>query len=122
MRISVSGAKALGRMVVATSLSIHWLCHSLFPPISSAVLNSPKAELPRTPEAALRRSIPSFNSDVKEIQVNTRYFILIFYKCPLEVDGGHIWVHEDPSKEAVAINGTERSVGPISAQQQESDP
>jgi cyclophilin family peptidyl-prolyl cis-trans isomerase len=33
-----------------------------------AVLNSPNAQIARTPESALRRAIPAFNSDVKGIQ------------------------------------------------------
>jgi cyclophilin family peptidyl-prolyl cis-trans isomerase len=35
---------------------------------AEALLNSPAARVPRTPEAALRRSIPAFNQDVKAIQ------------------------------------------------------
>ncbi|KAL4534491.1 hypothetical protein Ndes2526A_g05386 [Nannochloris sp. 'desiccata'] len=35
---------------------------------AEALLNSPAARIPRTPEAALRRSIPAFNQDVKAIQ------------------------------------------------------
>lgn len=35
---------------------------------ANAILNSPNAQIPRTPEAALRRSIPAFNADVRRIQ------------------------------------------------------
>lgn len=38
-------------------------------PLSSqAALELPKGQLPRTAEIALRRSVPAFNADVKEIQ------------------------------------------------------
>ncbi|KAG2496893.1 hypothetical protein HYH03_004901 [Edaphochlamys debaryana] len=35
-----------------------------------AVLNSPNAQIPRSPDAALRRAIPAFNPEVKRIQKN----------------------------------------------------
>lgn len=38
------------------------------PAPSSARLNSPNAQIPRSVEAALRRSIPAFNKDVKDVQ------------------------------------------------------
>ena len=38
------------------------------PPSASAVLNSPNAQIPRTVDAALRRSIPARNSNVREVQ------------------------------------------------------
>lgn len=41
---------------------------TLSPPPAGAVLNSPTARLPRTPDSALRRSVPAFNADVKAIQ------------------------------------------------------
>ena len=41
---------------------------STFVPSAVAVLNSPNAKIPRTPAAALRRSIPTTNPDVRSIQ------------------------------------------------------
>ncbi|KAL0044523.1 hypothetical protein WJX82_011108 [Trebouxia sp. C0006] len=38
------------------------------PPPSSALLTSPNAQIPRSVDAALRRSIPAFNRDVKDVQ------------------------------------------------------
>lgn len=38
------------------------------PPPSHALLNSPNAQIPRTVDAALRRSIPAFNEDVAKVQ------------------------------------------------------
>lgn len=37
-------------------------------PLAQAVLNSPNANIPRTVDSALRRSIPAFNEDVLSIQ------------------------------------------------------
>eukprot|EP00197_Chlamydomonas_leiostraca_P002218 CAMPEP_0202859684 /NCGR_PEP_ID=MMETSP1391-20130828/1691_1 /ASSEMBLY_ACC=CAM_ASM_000867 /TAXON_ID=1034604 /ORGANISM="Chlamydomonas leiostraca, Strain SAG 11-49" /LENGTH=376 /DNA_ID=CAMNT_0049538739 /DNA_START=202 /DNA_END=1332 /DNA_ORIENTATION=+ len=41
-----------------------------FAPDASAVLNSPNAQIARSVDAALRRSIPAFNPEVKELQTN----------------------------------------------------
>lgn len=41
---------------------------SLAPPPAAAVLASPRAQLPRSADVALRRSIPAFNADVAEVQ------------------------------------------------------
>jgi hypothetical protein len=38
------------------------------PPPAAAILNSPIAQIPRSVDAALRRSIPAFNSDVRSVQ------------------------------------------------------
>lgn len=38
------------------------------PPPAPAILNSPNARIPRSVDAALRRSIPAFNKDVKDVQ------------------------------------------------------
>ena len=38
------------------------------PPPADAVMALPRGQLPRTAEIALRRSIPAFNPDVKDIQ------------------------------------------------------
>ena len=35
---------------------------------AQAVLNSPNAQIPRSVDSALRRSIPAFNGEVKELQ------------------------------------------------------
>ena len=40
----------------------------LQPGPSHAVLNSPNAQIARSPEAALRRATPAFNADVKTVQ------------------------------------------------------
>ena len=40
---------------------------SLAPP-AAAVLNSPNAQIPRSVDSALRRAIPAFNAEVKDLQ------------------------------------------------------
>ena len=57
----------LRQAVLGTMVGMHWMFAAVMP--SDAVLNSPVASMPRTADAALRRSIPSFNSDVQQIQV-----------------------------------------------------
>ncbi|GIL50914.1 hypothetical protein Vafri_7000 [Volvox africanus] len=50
-----------------------------------AVLNSPNAQIARSVDAALRRSIPAFNPDVKSIQKNledVQYFLRIPQRKP----------------------------------------
>lgn len=46
------------------NLAVCW-----YPEEAAAILNSPKAILPRTAEVALRRSIPTFNAQVSSVQV-----------------------------------------------------
>ena len=58
--------------MMGTLVGMHWICISAFPDAGLAVLNAPTASLPRTADAALRRSIPSFNGDVLQIQVDAR--------------------------------------------------
>jgi hypothetical protein len=40
----------------------------LTPPDAHAVLKNPNAQIARSSDAALRRSIPAFNSEVKRLQ------------------------------------------------------
>ncbi|GMH41914.1 hypothetical protein BSKO_09833 [Bryopsis sp. KO-2023] len=54
----------VGMFVGMQFLMISWL----MPQDALALLNAPRALLPRTAEAALRRSIPTFNTDVGQIQ------------------------------------------------------
>jgi len=58
----------LKQAVLGTMVGIHWMFAAVMPDFSYAVLNSPVATIPRTADAALRRSIPSFNADVQRIQ------------------------------------------------------
>lgn len=52
------------------AVGLHLTMSSLVTPGEAlAVLNAPKAVLPRTAEAALRRSIPAFNENVSQVQV-----------------------------------------------------
>eukprot|EP00210_Caulerpa_lentillifera_P009292 g8857.t1 len=56
-------------VILGALTGVHWFCVTLlFPDLSTAVLNAPKGLIPRTPVAALRRSIPSFNPELKQIQ------------------------------------------------------
>ncbi|KAL3148618.1 hypothetical protein ABBQ38_014044 [Trebouxia sp. C0009 RCD-2024] len=48
--------------------SLPLMLDSVSPPAASALLNSPNAQIPRSVDAALRRSIPAFNKDVKDMQ------------------------------------------------------
>lgn len=75
---------------------------TFFTDISEAVLNSPKANLPRTPEAALRRSIPSFNPNVLQIQVNFNLSLNFnLNQGIIEVFGRHSICTEDSTEEAM---------------------
>jgi len=64
---AVSLAQDAGRSLAALFAAITFALTALVQP-AEALLNSPAANVPRTPEAALRRSIPAFNQDVKTIQ------------------------------------------------------
>ena len=64
---------------MGTLVGMHWICISAFPHAGLAVLNAPTATLPRTADAALRRSIPSFNKDVLQIQVDG-YSLLSYHE------------------------------------------
>ena len=55
-----------GRSLAALAAALSLVLTSPLP--ADALLNSPTARLPRTPDAALRRAIPAFNQDVKTIQ------------------------------------------------------
>lgn len=55
-----------GRSLVTAAAALSLMLSAPLP--ADALLNSPAARLPRTPDAALRRSIPAFNQDVKSIQ------------------------------------------------------
>ena len=60
-----------------------------------AVLNSPNASIPRTVDAALRRSIPAFNTDVLTIQVRAPYLLGcndLSMSLPFGVMVGHVHV------------------------------
>jgi cyclophilin family peptidyl-prolyl cis-trans isomerase len=58
-----NAGRSLAALLAAVTIS---LTTPVLP--ADALLNSPAARIPRTPEAALRRSIPAFNQDVKSIQ------------------------------------------------------
>lgn len=60
----------LGHRVAAALLSAALMLAEgpAVPPPSAAVLNSPNARIARSADAALRRSVPGFNADVKDVQ------------------------------------------------------
>jgi len=58
----------LKQAVMGSVIGMHWIWTAVMPDASYAVLNSPVASLPRTADAALRRSIPTYNGDVQQIQ------------------------------------------------------
>ena len=64
---AVALAQQLARLV-ATGAAAAALTLGSAPGPAAALLNSPNAQIPRSAEAALRRSIPAFNGDVREIQ------------------------------------------------------
>lgn len=68
--IDLLQSSQLGKKVASGMVAgVHLLLASwLVPQEAMAVLNAPRALLPRTAEAALRRSIPTFNTDVGQIQ------------------------------------------------------
>ena len=53
---------------IAAALAAALLTTASAPPAAEAVLALPKGQLPRTAEIALRRSIPAFNREVKDVQ------------------------------------------------------
>ena len=57
----------LARQAVAAALAALAATSSLALP-AGAVLNSPNARIPRSADVALRRSIPTFNQDVRAVQ------------------------------------------------------
>ncbi|GAB4820888.1 hypothetical protein N2152v2_007934 [Parachlorella kessleri] len=61
------GAAVLPRSIAA-ALAAALLTAASAPPAAEAVLALPKGQLPRTAEIALRRSIPAFNREVKDVQ------------------------------------------------------
>jgi hypothetical protein len=52
----------------ATLIAMVLHCSQPCPPLAQAILNSPNAQIARTVDAALRRSIPAFNPDVAKVQ------------------------------------------------------
>jgi len=58
----------LAKKFMATAASLLFSFTAAPIPHADALLNSPNAQLPRTVDAALRRSIPAFNTDVRRIQ------------------------------------------------------
>jgi len=61
-------ARALAASALAALAALPGPLSLLAPPPASAVLNSPNARLPRSADAALRRSIPALNPDVRRAQ------------------------------------------------------
>ena len=61
---------SLGQRVAAALLSAALMLAEgpVAPAPSMAVLNSPNARIARSADAALRRSVPAFNADVKDVQ------------------------------------------------------
>ena len=61
-------ATALAALATAGPALLPLSLVASFPPPASAVLSSPNARLPRSADAALRRSIPALNPDVRKAQ------------------------------------------------------
>lgn len=58
------------RAIAGVAVGLHLAIGSLIVPDNAlALLNAPKAVLPRTAEAALRRSIPASNESLSQVQV-----------------------------------------------------
>lgn len=62
-----AAAQQAARVAAALAASAVLALGSAAPP-AEAVLNNPRAPVPRSADVALRRSIPAFNQDVREVQ------------------------------------------------------
>lgn len=62
-----AAAHHAARAAAALAASAVVFLGSAAPP-AEAVLNNPRAPVPRSADVALRRSIPAFNQDVEEVQ------------------------------------------------------
>lgn len=68
-RVAQASKQAAAACLAAVQLaSLPMVLDSVTPLPASALLNSPNAQIPRSVDAALRRSIPAFNKDVKDMQ------------------------------------------------------
>ncbi len=61
-RVSAVLAACAHVCAAVISLQLGWVGSA------AAVLNSPNSQIPRTVDAALRRSIPAFNAEVRRVQ------------------------------------------------------
>lgn len=93
---SVSSSQAAFAAVAGLTLALD----SMVAPLQAqAVLNSPNAQIARTVDAALRRSTPAFNAQVKEVQdrlENIQFQLRIpqrkpWYACSLQCHTGMVW-------------------------------
>ncbi len=65
------------------------------PPPAEAVLNSPNARIARSADAALRRSVPGFNADVKDVQAKLEVWRMCWWvwrMCWWVGVGAVLWV------------------------------
>ncbi|KAI8474603.1 MAG: cyclophilin-type peptidyl-prolyl cis-trans isomerase [Monoraphidium minutum] len=61
-------ARSLAARSLAAALAAAHVLAAAAPPPAAALLSSPGAQVPRSPEAALRRATPAFNADVQTLQ------------------------------------------------------
>lgn len=59
----------MAKVAIAGTVALTLALNSMVaPPQAEAILNSPNAQIARTVDAALRRSTPAFNEQVKDVQ------------------------------------------------------
>lgn len=63
-----AAARQLAKATTCVAAAAVLALGSAAPPPAEAVLNNPRAPVARTADVALRRSIPAFNTDVREVQ------------------------------------------------------